>query len=58
MSQEKQMDDYPEKYVVIMSTSKGIMGSASVGAHSREACIIGMHDKFPNVVLTIHPVKS
>lgn len=58
MSQEKQMDDYPEKYQVIMSMPDGIICSALVGANSREGCILGMHHEFPKATLTVHLVKS
>lgn len=58
MSQEKQLDEYPEKYQVIMSTPDGNMGSALVGANNREGCILGMHHEFPKATLTVHLVKS
>ena len=58
MSQEKQLDEYPEKYQVIMSMPDGNMASALVGAHNRVGCIMGMHREFPKATLTVHLVKS
>lgn len=57
MSQEQQQDEYPETYLVIMSNGKGEYGCASVGAHNKEACIMGMHSRFPNAVLTVIQIK-